>query len=72
MKFPKRKLAIVGVGHVGSAVLNCALAFNLAADIALIDIKMPGMDGIEVASQLKLIGILTVLMTAYSPAEKFL
>ncbi len=41
-------------------------------DIALIDIKMPGMDGIEVASQLKLIGILTVLMTAYSPAEKFL
>lgn len=38
MNFPKRKLAIVGVGHVGSAVLNCALAFNLAADIALIDI----------------------------------
>ena len=38
MSFPKRKLAIVGVGHVGSAVLNCALSFNLAADIALIDI----------------------------------
>lgn len=38
MNFPKRKLAIVGVGHVGSAVLNCALSFNLAADIALIDI----------------------------------
>lgn len=41
-------------------------------DIALIDIKMPGMYGIEVASQLKLIGIPMVLMTAYSPAEKFL
>lgn len=34
----QRKLAIVGVGHVGSAVLNCALAFQLASDIALIDI----------------------------------
>ena len=32
------KLAIVGVGNVGTAVLNCALAFNLAAEIALIDI----------------------------------
>lgn len=38
MSFPKRKLAIVGAGHVGSAVLNCALSFNLAADIAVIDI----------------------------------
>ncbi|CUH94878.1 L-lactate dehydrogenase 2 [Propionispora sp. 2/2-37] len=32
------KLVIVGLGHVGSAVLNSALAFNLASDIALIDI----------------------------------
>lgn len=38
MNFKKNKLAIVGVGHVGSAVLNTALSFNLAADIALIDI----------------------------------
>ena len=38
MNFKKNKLAIVGVGHVGSAVLNCALSFHLAADIALIDI----------------------------------
>lgn len=38
MKYAKNKLAIVGVGHVGSAVLNCALSFNLASDIALIDI----------------------------------
>jgi response regulator NasT len=34
-------------------------------DIALLDIKMPGLDGIEAASQLKLMGIPTVLMTAY-------
>ena len=38
MSFKQNKLAIIGVGHVGSAVLNTALSFNLAADIALIDI----------------------------------
>ena len=38
MAFKKNKLAIVGVGHVGSAVLNCALSLGMAADIALIDI----------------------------------
>jgi L-lactate dehydrogenase len=34
----KNKLIIVGMGHVGSAVLNCALSFNLASEIAVIDI----------------------------------
>ena len=38
MSVIKNKLVIVGVGHVGSAVLNCALSFNLASEIALIDI----------------------------------
>lgn len=38
MKFLNVSWLLPGVGHVGSAVLNCALAFNLAADIALIDI----------------------------------
>lgn len=38
MGLKRSKLVIVGVGHVGSAVLNCALSFNLAAEIALIDI----------------------------------
>lgn len=33
------KLVIVGVGNVGSAVLNCALSLNLASEIAVIDIK---------------------------------
>jgi len=39
MNFTTNKLAIVGVGHVGSAVLNCAVSFSLAADIAVIDIE---------------------------------
>ena len=38
MGLKRSKVVIVGVGHVGSAVLNCALSFNLAAEIALIDI----------------------------------
>jgi response regulator NasT len=47
----------------GMEVLELAKLTN--PDIALLDIKMPGIDGIEVASQLKLMGIPTVLMTAY-------
>lgn len=41
----KNKLVIVGVGHVGSAVLNCALSFNLASEIALIDINQQKAQG---------------------------
>jgi response regulator NasT len=47
----------------GLEVLELAKLTN--PNIALLDIKMPGMDGIEVASQLKAMGIPTVLMTAY-------
>lgn len=47
----------------GLEVLQLAKMTN--PDIALLDIKMPGMDGIEVANQLKILGIPTVLMTAY-------
>lgn len=50
----------------GLDVLKLARLTN--PDIALLDIKMPGMDGIEVASQLKSMGIPTVLMTAYHQA----
>ncbi|WP_312561189.1 L-lactate dehydrogenase [Anaerospora sp.] len=39
MSTKKTKLAIVGIGNVGSAVLNTALSLNLAAEIAVIDIK---------------------------------
>lgn len=38
MRKTTRKLVIVGAGHVGSAVLNCALSFDLADEIAIIDI----------------------------------
>ena len=38
MRKTTRKLVIVGAGHVGSAVLNCALNFDLADEIAIIDI----------------------------------
>jgi len=38
MNVTKNKLVIIGVGHVGSAVLNCALSLNLASEIAVIDI----------------------------------
>ena len=34
----RNKLVIVGIGHVGSAVLNRAIAFSLANEIAVIDI----------------------------------
>lgn len=37
--FKPHKLAIIGLGHVGSAVLSRAIACQLAADIACIDIK---------------------------------
>lgn len=38
MNATRNKLVIVGMGHVGSAVLNCALSLNLASEIAVIDI----------------------------------
>lgn len=61
---------LVQEGHIVCAEAGNGLdALKLAKltnpDIALLDIKMPGLDGIEVASQLKLLGIPTVLMTAY-------
>ncbi len=34
----KTKLVIIGVGNVGSAVLNCALSLDLASEIAVVDI----------------------------------
>ena len=34
----KNKLVIVGMGHVGSAVLNRAIDFHLASEIAVVDI----------------------------------
>ena len=57
-------------GHIvcaeaGNGMDILEMAKMTSPDIALLDIKMPGLDGIEVASQLKFMGIPTVLMTAY-------
>lgn len=52
-------------GETGNGAQVLELAKLTCPSIALLDIKMPGLDGIEVASQLKLIGVPTVLMTAY-------
>lgn len=61
---------LVKEGHIiaaetgnGLEILKLAKLTN--PDIALLDIKIPGLDGIEAASQLRQIGIPTVLMTAY-------
>ena len=39
IKMKMSKLAIIGLGHVGSAVLTQAMAMNLAAEIVCIDIN---------------------------------
>lgn len=58
-------------GHIvcaetGNGLEALELAKITSPNIALLDIKMPGLDGIEVSIQLKAMGIPTVLMTAYS------
>lgn len=58
-------------GHIvcaesGNGLEAVALAKITCPNIALLDIKMPGLDGIEVSCQLKSMGIPTVLMTAYN------
>lgn len=39
IKMKMSKLAIIGLGHVGSDVLTQAMAMNLAAEIVCIDIN---------------------------------
>lgn len=58
-------------GHIvcaetGNGLEALELAKITSPNIALLDIKMPGLDGIEVSIQLKAMGIPTVLMTAYN------
>ena len=57
-------------GHIvaaetGNGLDILPLAKLTNPDIALLDIKIPGIDGIEAASQLRQMGIPSVLMTAY-------
>ena len=55
---------IVGEAARGDDAL--AMIRDLEPDLALLDVKMPGMDGIEVARELKSSNTLVVLLTAFS------
>jgi two-component system, response regulator PdtaR len=55
---------VVGEAARGDDAL--AMIKELAPDLALLDVKMPGLDGIEVASALKGTGVTVVLLTAFS------
>ncbi len=55
---------VVGEAARGDDAL--AMIRELKPDLALLDIKMPGMDGIEVARELKGTNTVVVLLTAFS------
>ncbi|MBW4078272.1 MAG: response regulator [Acidobacteria bacterium] len=55
---------VVGEAARGDDALT--MVRDLKPDLALLDIKMPGMDGIEVARELKGTNTIVVLLTAFS------
>jgi AmiR/NasT family two-component response regulator len=55
---------VVGEAARGDDAL--AMIRELEPDLALLDVKMPGIDGIEVARELKGSGTMVVLLTAFS------
>jgi response regulator NasT len=55
---------VVGEAARGDDALT--MIRELKPDLAVLDVKMPGLDGIEVASQIKDLGITVVLLTAFS------
>jgi response regulator NasT len=55
---------VVGEAARGDDALT--MIRELKPDLAILDVKMPGLDGIEVASQIKDLGITVVLLTAFS------
>ncbi len=58
------------ISEAGDGHLALQLAHDLRPDICILDVKMPGMDGIEVAGQICHHGIApVVLLTAYSDKE---
>ncbi len=58
------------VGEAGRGDQAVELARNLRPDLVILDVKMPGMDGIEVARQITAEGVCAVLMlTAFSQRE---
>ena len=52
-------------GETGNGLEALEIAKITSPNIALLDIKMPGLDGIEVSSELKGMGIPSVIMTGY-------
>ena len=63
-------IEVVGAAEDGAAAL--ALAHAVKPDIVLMDISMPGMDGIEATEKLMEmnIGARVVMLTSYSEREK--
>jgi response regulator NasT len=58
------------VGEAGRGDQAVELVRNLRPDLVILDVKMPGMDGIEAARQITAEGICAVLMlTAFSQRE---
>jgi len=55
---------VVGEAARGDDALT--MIRELKPDLAILDVKMPGLDGIEVAGQIKDLGITVVLLTAFS------
>ena len=68
----KEILESAGYDVVGEAARGdeaVALIRQLQPDLALLDIKMPGLDGIEVAQQVKDLPTTVVLLTAFSQRD---
>jgi len=58
------------VGEAGRGDQAVELVRNLKPDVVILDVKMPGMDGIEAAKRISTEGICAVLMlTAFSQRE---
>jgi response regulator NasT len=58
------------VGEAGRGDQAVELVRNLKPDVVILDVKMPGMDGIEAAKRISAEGICAVLMlTAFSQRE---
>jgi response regulator NasT len=58
---------VVGEAARGDEAL--AMIHNLLPDLALLDVKMPGLDGIEVARQVQGLRTTVVLLTAFSQRD---